>query len=327
MDYSNLGGHALAVVGYDDNIDTPDGKGAFKIANSWGTGWGDAGFGYVTYQEFTQSMVVCCVFTDLVTSPVVGDVTQVTGQAISPTQIHYSWEAPANVVGYKILDQSYNVIADVNTNQYTETVANPGIYTRYIEAYNSTSTSNPVAVTVDTTGVTNQLPIKIQNNVDFSISFKGSGLYNLMVKDSGGNSVYSSVSLQTAGNATLVQWSGNESNGSPAPDGQYQLNLTTNKNGQEQSIYNGTFQKQAKVASATAEINRLNGVIQKVTVHLTPATDGKVDANVINGTVTTALLTSQTIKGAQPVDFTISKELFDFNSVDLSKVLIALNVQ
>lgn len=34
-DYANEG-HAITIVGYDDTIETPDGKGAFKIMNSWG---------------------------------------------------------------------------------------------------------------------------------------------------------------------------------------------------------------------------------------------------------------------------------------------------
>jgi C1A family cysteine protease len=328
MDDSKLGQHAIVVAGYDDNIDTPDGKGAFKIANSWGTGWGNGGFGYVTYPEFAKSMIASYVFTDLVNETAVGYINQVNAQVISPTQIHYSWDAPVNVEGYKVLDESSHVIANLTTNEYTETVAKPGIYTRSIQAYNSTSESNPVSVTVNTTTMTvNQLPVKIQNNVNFNISFKGSGSYNLVVKNSGGNEVYRSDNLQTSGGATTVQWIGNDSKGSPASDGQYQLNLTTGQNGNEQSIYTGTFNKQAIVAQSSAEVNRLNNQIQSVTLHLTPSTDGKVDIKVKNGSVSTSIPTNQAIKAGQPVDYTISKGLFDFNSVDLSKVSIELEVQ
>lgn len=38
-----LGGHALCLMGYDD------GKRAFKFINSWGTRWGDRGYGWLTY--------------------------------------------------------------------------------------------------------------------------------------------------------------------------------------------------------------------------------------------------------------------------------------
>lgn len=41
------GGHAVCLVGYDDNKVMPDGsKGAFLVRNSWGTGWGWQGSGY-----------------------------------------------------------------------------------------------------------------------------------------------------------------------------------------------------------------------------------------------------------------------------------------
>lgn len=43
-----LGGHALCVVGYDDNKY----GGAFLIMNSWGTTWGNGGFTWVKYSDY-----------------------------------------------------------------------------------------------------------------------------------------------------------------------------------------------------------------------------------------------------------------------------------
>lgn len=50
------GGHAVCVVGYNDDLispTTPKGvkasKGYFKIRNSWGKDWGDRGYGYLPY--------------------------------------------------------------------------------------------------------------------------------------------------------------------------------------------------------------------------------------------------------------------------------------
>jgi C1A family cysteine protease len=42
------GGHAIVVVGYDDN------RNAFKIINSWGTDWGNDGFLWIDYDVFSR---------------------------------------------------------------------------------------------------------------------------------------------------------------------------------------------------------------------------------------------------------------------------------
>ena len=52
-----VGGHAIVAVGYDDkmkikntNQGATETTGAFLIRNSWGTGWGAAGYGWLPYQ-------------------------------------------------------------------------------------------------------------------------------------------------------------------------------------------------------------------------------------------------------------------------------------
>lgn len=47
--------HSVVIVGYDDalTIDLnpfPKSVGAFRVMNSWGTGWGDGGYGYIPYR-------------------------------------------------------------------------------------------------------------------------------------------------------------------------------------------------------------------------------------------------------------------------------------
>jgi hypothetical protein len=46
---NNRGGHGVCIVGYDDTLTTNDGPGAFRLTNSWGTGWGDSGFWWMSY--------------------------------------------------------------------------------------------------------------------------------------------------------------------------------------------------------------------------------------------------------------------------------------
>lgn len=44
---ATYGGHAMCIVGYDDNKF----GGAFRVMNSWGTGWGDKGFCWIKYDD------------------------------------------------------------------------------------------------------------------------------------------------------------------------------------------------------------------------------------------------------------------------------------
>lgn len=45
---SGFGGHAMCIVGYDDNLE----GGCFQIMNSWGKNWGENGFAWVRYNDF-----------------------------------------------------------------------------------------------------------------------------------------------------------------------------------------------------------------------------------------------------------------------------------
>jgi C1A family cysteine protease len=47
---SSLGGHAMVIVAYDDA------KSAFLLRNSWGTSWGDNGYGWIDYNTLTTNM-------------------------------------------------------------------------------------------------------------------------------------------------------------------------------------------------------------------------------------------------------------------------------
>lgn len=59
------GGHAVAAVGYDDSVKIKHSSplalettGAFLIRNSWGTGWGAAGYGWLPYEYVLRGLAV-----------------------------------------------------------------------------------------------------------------------------------------------------------------------------------------------------------------------------------------------------------------------------
>ncbi len=50
------GGHAVMCVGYDDHRDINGRKGALRIRNSWGTKWGEQGYGWLPYAYVQQGL-------------------------------------------------------------------------------------------------------------------------------------------------------------------------------------------------------------------------------------------------------------------------------
>jgi hypothetical protein len=58
---TSYGGHALCVVGYDDNLY----GGAFEIQNSWGDTWANKGYIWIRYNDFARFVKYAYEFVDL----------------------------------------------------------------------------------------------------------------------------------------------------------------------------------------------------------------------------------------------------------------------
>jgi C1A family cysteine protease len=52
------GGHAVVAVGYDDSKKVGKDAGALIIRNSWGTGWGEKGYGWLPYSYVLKGLAV-----------------------------------------------------------------------------------------------------------------------------------------------------------------------------------------------------------------------------------------------------------------------------
>jgi len=54
---TDRGGHIVTICGYDDTMPTADGSGALRMVNSWGTGWGEAGYWWMSYGAVMDSLI------------------------------------------------------------------------------------------------------------------------------------------------------------------------------------------------------------------------------------------------------------------------------
>ena len=59
-----MGGHAVVAIGYDDEVaienalcDVPT-EGALLVRNSWGTDWGEGGYGWLPYDYVLGGLAV-----------------------------------------------------------------------------------------------------------------------------------------------------------------------------------------------------------------------------------------------------------------------------
>ncbi len=333
-DRSSVGGHAIAVVGYDDSIVTSDGIGAFKLANSWGTSWGDKGFSYISYKAFLNDIIEGIVFTDMVNGKIVDDIQQINTEMLSSNKFKLSWDNAVNATGYKIYDENKKMISTVSANSYTETASSSGNIVRYVQPFNSISEGSLTSVTLnvsipDSPTLTEEnLSVQVNNQVEFGINFLGSGYYSLEVTNLTGNLISKKENLYGTAGLAKVIWDCKDSNGVEVQDGQYKETIKTTIDGQEKELYSSTFNKASKIiVSQSAKIYRQNDEIQSVVISFIPQSDGIVQIDVNNNGSTSNIAKSVNVKANELFTYTIDKDKFNFNNLDLSKAYIDINIQ
>ncbi|TGN19111.1 C1 family peptidase, partial [Leptospira idonii] len=162
----DYGGHAMTIVGYDDNKTSKSGKkGAFKLQNSWGTSWGDKGFGWVSYAILAKTGQESYALVDPPKTTTVDPA--VTTTTVTPTlpllppadikasrgefdsKIVLTWSASQGAVSYLIQRRAtntskYDNLAYANLPTYTDSAVSPdSAYIYRVVSYSTTESSFP----------------------------------------------------------------------------------------------------------------------------------------------------------------------------------------
>lgn len=133
--------HAITIVGWDDSYSStkfatpPAGNGAFIVKNSWGPGWGDSGYFYISYYDLTIGDQ-CAVFT---------------GEPVTNYDRVYSYDPLGwiNSLGYRTSSAQF---ANVFTAQSRETLNAIGMYETYPGSYTARIYLDPVGGPINVSG-------------------------------------------------------------------------------------------------------------------------------------------------------------------------------
>ncbi|WP_159436133.1 FlgD immunoglobulin-like domain containing protein [Anaerosalibacter sp. Marseille-P3206] len=312
--YANYG-HAIVVVGYDDNLETPEGYGAFKIINSYGKEWGNNGFAYLSYDAYVTNIEGGYVFTDLVNENYIPEIENLKGEPISPTKYKITFDKIEGVSGYRLLDENKRVILNFYNNEYIGSIDSPGRIIRYIQPFTMDGLGEMVAVEIDTRDIIQEiLNTEVLEGVQFDIKFKGKGIYDVEIANITGEIVHKEKGILGQEGINTIYWNGLDLNNNPAKDGEYQIKVKD---------FPLTFIKQSKINNASSYSNSYNGEIKSVDININMKEEGTLNLYIESGKKKIVIYENKVLERDREFNYNveIEKYLKDININDAKIVL------
>ena len=158
-----LGGHAVVIVGYDDQRTTAAGQGALKIQNSYGRAWGENGYGYVAYRLLPLAGTAAFVVEDPDGKTAVASTNQAipytpprevaASRGLYPNRVDLVWSSVSSAIAYEVqrsVGGPFEKIGYAVKPQFTDSSTQQGTVYRYriisiFRAGRSTPEASPVA--------------------------------------------------------------------------------------------------------------------------------------------------------------------------------------
>jgi len=246
-------GHAVCLVGYYDNYKN-SGTGVFKFINSWGKGWWESGYGYVTYdliEKQTAAVVQAYYMLDKVYVESVSLNYSNMELVIGESQALISTVLPANASNQKVNYTTDNSnIAAVDAAGKVS-ARSPGETT--IRVYSNDEDSNATATCYvkvkdinDSLFMSDTIPDKMTAGKTYrvSITLRNTGITNWVA-----------TTLGSTGNYCLGTDVNNDSNGPLFLNGANRVAFTSGTSISPNSIATVTFQMKAPTATGTYKLN------------------------------------------------------------------------